>query len=78
MVAEVAKEQSSQFKFDHKGLSLDLVREIYFYYDLPELLKKGEVMNDSDSLKIIVGDLMGKLMSSSCKFYSVSVQFITF
>lgn len=76
MVAEIAKEQSCQFTFDHKSLSLDLVREMYFYYDLPELLKKGEVMSNSDNLRIIVGDLMGRLMSSSCKFYSVSVSFV--
>ncbi|XP_026323129.1 huntingtin [Hyposmocoma kahamanoa] len=69
MVAEIAKEQSCQFTFDHKSLSLDLVREMYFYYDLPELLKKREVIN-SGNLRIIVGDLMGRLMSSSCKFLS--------
>lgn len=72
MVAEIAKEQSCQFTFDHKSLSLDLVREMYFYYDLPELLKKREVIN-SGNLRIIVGDLMGRLMSSSCKFLSVSI-----
>lgn len=75
MMAEIAKQQSCQFIFDHKSVSLDLVREMYFYYDLPELLKKREVMSNSDSLRIIVGDLMGRLMSSSCKFYSVSVKF---
>ncbi|KAJ2940115.1 hypothetical protein O0L34_g14153 [Tuta absoluta] len=69
MVAEMAKEHSRLFTFDHQGLSLDLVRNIYFYYDLPDQFKNGEVIK-GDSLKVTVGDIMGKLMASSCKYYS--------
>ncbi|KAG6462187.1 hypothetical protein O3G_MSEX013107 [Manduca sexta] len=69
MVCEIASEHSRQISFDNIGLSLDLVRDIYFYNDLPEQLKSGETIR-SDCLRTVVGDLMAKLLASSCKHYS--------
>ncbi|KAG6465724.1 hypothetical protein O3G_MSEX015346, partial [Manduca sexta] len=69
MVCEIASQHSRQISFDNIGLSLDLVRDIYFYNDLPEQLKSGETIR-SDCLRTVVGDLMAKLLASSCKHYS--------
>ncbi|KAF9814371.1 hypothetical protein SFRURICE_014120 [Spodoptera frugiperda] len=70
LVSYVAKEQSKQFTFDHAGLALDLVRNIYFYSDLPTQLKEGEEMKNLNSLRTVVGKLIGNLMASHCKYYT--------
>ncbi|XP_068625469.1 huntingtin [Battus philenor] len=70
MMAEIAKQQSEAFNFDHKGYSLDLVRKIYFYSDLPQQVKDGDTLKDCDALAMIIGDLVQRLLSSNCKFYS--------
>ncbi|KPJ12183.1 Huntingtin [Papilio machaon] len=69
MMIETAREQSDLFNFDQNRCALDLVRNIYFYNDLPSQVRDGDVMN-CDALMMIVGDLMQRLMSSNCKFYS--------
>ncbi|XP_046972841.1 huntingtin [Vanessa cardui] len=70
MMAQMSKENSKIFTFDTHGLALDLVRDIYFYSDIPEQLKVGKVLENTDSLMTIVGDLVGRLMASNCKNYS--------
>ncbi|KAJ8709611.1 hypothetical protein PYW08_009615 [Mythimna loreyi] len=70
VISHLAKEQSKQFTFDHEGLALELVRDIYFYSDLPSQLRRGEQLQTGDSLNMIVGNLVGKLMASHCKYYS--------
>ena len=74
-MAHIAKEQSKIFNFDTNSLSLEIVRDIYFYNDLPKQLKCGEVLENVDSLSFIIGDLMGRLMASNNKSYSVSITF---
>lgn len=64
------------FTFDSRNLSLELVREIYFYNDLPEQLKEGTALECKDSLMAIIGDLVARLMASNCKYYSVRKIFI--
>ncbi|CAG5014195.1 unnamed protein product [Parnassius apollo] len=70
MMAEMAKEQSQAFNFDHHSCSLNLVRNIYFYNDLPKQVRVGEILKNIDAVTMLVGDLMQRLFSSSCKFYS--------
>ncbi|KAF9409856.1 hypothetical protein HW555_010889 [Spodoptera exigua] len=70
LVSYVAKEQSEWFSFDQAGLALDLVRNIYFYSDLPPQLKEGEEMKNINSLRTVVGKLIGNLMASHCKYYT--------
>ncbi|XP_072936083.1 huntingtin [Epargyreus clarus] len=70
MMAEVAKDHSKLFSFDSPKLSLELVRDMYFYNDLPDQMKAGNVLKDSSALKEVVGDLVGRLMSSNCKYYT--------
>ncbi|XP_026728921.1 uncharacterized protein LOC113494697 [Trichoplusia ni] len=70
IISEIAKNQSSSFTFDRNGLALDLVRNIYFYSDIPSQLKDGEQLDCCDCLRMTVGNLMGRLMASNCKFYS--------
>lgn len=72
MMTETAREESEVFNFDNNKCALDLVRNIYFYNDLPSQVRDGDVMN-CDALMMIVGDLVQRLMSSNCKFYSVSL-----
>ncbi|KAL4711582.1 hypothetical protein ACJJTC_003599 [Scirpophaga incertulas] len=69
IAASIAKGYSQHFTFDHKQLSLHLVRDLYFYGDLPTQMKWGEVIN-VDSLKITVADVAAKLMASNCRNYS--------
>ncbi|RVE52786.1 hypothetical protein evm_002659 [Chilo suppressalis] len=69
MATEIAKRHSDHFNFDHKQLSLELVRDMYFYNELPRQFKIGEMLNEG-SLKIFIADLMSKLMTSNCKSYS--------
>ncbi|XP_037876527.1 huntingtin isoform X1 [Bombyx mori] len=69
MVTELAKELTDEVSLDRATLSLQIVRDIYFYHDLPRQLTEGN-RTDGDTLKIVVGDLMGRLMASSCKHYS--------
>ncbi|KPJ05183.1 Huntingtin [Papilio xuthus] len=69
MMTETAREQSDMFNFDHHHCALDLVRNIYFYNDLPSQVRDGDEMN-SDALTMVLADLMQRLMSSNCKFYS--------
>lgn len=76
LVTELAKEQSQCFNFTHTNLSLELVKHIYFYNDLPEQLKDSIAVKNEDNLKVIVLDVFGKLNEASCKFYSVSVHSI--
>lgn len=68
-VTNSAAELSEMFKFDPKNSSLHLIREIYFYNDLPEQLKNGVAILNKDNLKITIADLFGRIMESSCKFY---------
>ncbi|KAH9643473.1 hypothetical protein HF086_017254 [Spodoptera exigua] len=70
LVSYVAKEQSEWFSFDQAGLALDLVRNIYFYSDLPPQLKEGEEMKNINSLRTVVGKLIGNLLASHCKYYT--------
>ncbi|KAM3958044.1 huntingtin [Aphomia sociella] len=70
MVADMAKEHSRNFIFDQNKLSLDLVRNMCFYSDLPDQLRHGDRLDDVDSLKIVVADLIAGIMSSSCKYYT--------
>ncbi|OWR42184.1 Huntingtin [Danaus plexippus plexippus] len=70
VMAEISKRQSKIFTFDSNRLSLELVRDIYFYNDLPEQLKDGATVTNRDSLKMFLGDLMGKLMASNSKYYT--------
>ncbi|XP_063896125.1 huntingtin [Helicoverpa armigera] len=70
IISQLAKERSRQFTFDHDGLALDLVRDIYFYSDLPTQLKGGEILKDSASLRMVVGNLVGKLVAARCKYFS--------
>ncbi|CAH0721013.1 unnamed protein product, partial [Brenthis ino] len=70
MMAQISKEHSKIFSFDTQALSLELVRDIYFYCDIPVQLKCGEMMENSDSLMAIVGDVVGRLMASNSKSYS--------
>ncbi|XP_052752772.1 huntingtin [Galleria mellonella] len=70
MVADMAKEHSQKFIFDQNKLSLDLVRNMYFYSDLPDQLRSGDVISNMDSLRIVVADLLSRTMSSSCKYYT--------
>ncbi|XP_013142471.1 PREDICTED: huntingtin [Papilio polytes] len=72
MMIETAREESEVFNFDNNKCALDLVRNIYFYNDLPSQVRDGDVMN-CDALMMIVGDLVQRLMSSNCKFYSQGV-----
>ncbi|XP_050357373.1 huntingtin isoform X2 [Nymphalis io] len=70
MMAQMSKENSKIFTFDSHRLALDLVRDIYFYNDLPEQLKVGKILENNDSLMTIVGELVSRLMASNCKSYS--------
>ncbi|XP_039760461.1 huntingtin isoform X2 [Pararge aegeria] len=70
MMTNISKEHIQFFNFDSHHLSLELVREIYFYNDLPEQLKKGLTLECKDSLMTIVGDLVRRMMASDCKHYS--------
>ncbi|XP_034837246.2 huntingtin isoform X1 [Maniola hyperantus] len=70
MMTNISKEHTQKFTFDSHNLSLELVREIYFYNDLPDQLKNGSILEWKDSLMAIVGDLVGRLMASNCKYYS--------
>ncbi|CAK1541208.1 unnamed protein product [Leptosia nina] len=69
MLAETSREMSKSFCFDDNRLSLERVREMYFYQDLPEQLKNPEILTDSDSLTMVVGGIMGRIMSANCKYY---------
>ncbi|KAL0860804.1 hypothetical protein ABMA27_009348 [Loxostege sticticalis] len=70
MAAEIAKQHSKHFIFDHRQLSLELVRDIYFYNDLPDQFRNGKMLDRSDGLRSVVGDLVGRLMTANCKYYS--------
>ncbi|CAK1594401.1 unnamed protein product [Parnassius mnemosyne] len=70
MMAEVAKEQSQAFNFDHQSCSLNLVRNIFFYNDLPKQMRVGGMLKNVEALTMLVGDLVQRLFSSSCKFYT--------
>ncbi|CAB3223029.1 unnamed protein product [Arctia plantaginis] len=70
VVVDIAKDESRKFSFNSNNLSLDLVRNIYFYNDLPQQLKDGQTLGNSEGLRMIVGTLVGRLMASNCKFYS--------
>ncbi|XP_059050530.1 huntingtin [Achroia grisella] len=70
MVTDMAKEHSQKFIFDKNKLSLDLVRDMYFYSDLPDQLRCGDVITNEDSLRIVIADLLARTLSSSCKFYT--------
>ncbi|XP_061723168.1 huntingtin-like [Cydia pomonella] len=69
MLAQLTKEQSQLFTFNRPGLSLDLVKDMYFYFDLPEELRSGDVLKGG-SLRVVVGDVMWRLVACNCKFYS--------
>ncbi|XP_052745094.1 huntingtin isoform X2 [Bicyclus anynana] len=70
MMTNVSKDHIQMYTFDSHNLSLELVRDIYFYNDLPEQLKKGKSLECKDSLMTLIGDLVGRLMASNCKYYS--------
>ncbi|XP_028156285.1 huntingtin [Ostrinia furnacalis] len=70
MAAEIAKQHSKKFIFDHRQLSLELVRDMYFYNDLPDQFRGGEMLESVDGLRSVVGELVGRLMTANCKYYS--------
>ncbi|CAG9118639.1 unnamed protein product [Plutella xylostella] len=69
-VIKSAVEQSRIFTFEQTTLALNLVKEMYFTHDLPQQLKGEKRIDNVDSLKVVVNDLMARLLESSCKFYS--------
>ncbi|XP_041985171.1 huntingtin-like [Aricia agestis] len=69
MMAQLAAAHSKLFQFNTNKTALNLVREIYFYNDLPEQLKVGDMANDVESLSVVIGDLMTRLMASNSKNY---------
>ncbi|VVD03069.1 unnamed protein product [Leptidea sinapis] len=59
MLAETAAQTSDVFSFNDDKLSVELVRDMFFYHDLPEQMTRGDVLRESDNLLLIVGGHLG-------------------
>ncbi|KAJ0170946.1 hypothetical protein K1T71_013718 [Dendrolimus kikuchii] len=70
MVSELAKDQTLTLTPDSSILSLWLVRDMYFYSDLPKQLRDGPRLKVKNGLGLFLGDLMQKLMASNCRYYT--------
>ncbi|XP_045529981.1 huntingtin [Pieris brassicae] len=70
MLTETSRQMSQLFCSDDRRLSLERVREMYFYQDLPEQMKSGDILKDKDTLIVMLADIMGRLMASNCKNYT--------
>ncbi|XP_050681884.1 huntingtin [Leptidea sinapis] len=68
MLAETAAQTSDVFSFNDDKLSVELVRDMFFYHDLPEQMTRGDVLRESDNLLLIVGELVGNIMASKCEY----------
>ncbi|XP_075986871.1 huntingtin [Anticarsia gemmatalis] len=69
-LGDIAKRQTRDLSLSRATVSLELVRRLYFYSELPAHLRHAHCGDDVDAITVQVAELVAQLMKTHCKFYT--------